>query len=135
MREMKRLSSWTVAVVGVCAIAVVSNACAAGGSATSPTSLALTPSATSSTAVVGGVDGPLTALIRAVANCGNQGDVIDVLQRVFAGTGHSPAVEVLSDGAGILTFRLGTAVFQVFYNDMDGDNHLSCGDQVTGATP
>jgi len=81
------------------------------------------------------VDGPLTALKKAVANRGHQGDATDALQRVFAGTAHSPAVEVLSDGGGILTFRLGTTVFQVSYTDMDGDNHLSCGDQVTGATP
>jgi hypothetical protein len=83
----------------------------------------------------GGVDGPLNALKQAVAACGNHGDVLDVLQKVFAGVGHSPAVQVLGDTGSVLTFRLGTTVFQVFYVDTNGDGHLSCGDAVTGATP
>ena len=134
MSHLTRGSSWIAG--GVCALALVSSACAAGGGTTSPTSVAIVSnSASPATAAAGGVDGPLTALKKAVANCGNHGDVIDVLQRVFAGTSHSPAVEVLSDSGGVLAFRLGTTVFLIFYNDLNGDDHLSCGDQVTGATP
>jgi hypothetical protein len=36
------------------------------------------------------VDGPLKALKKAVANCG--GNVVDALQIVFAGAGHSPLI-------------------------------------------
>jgi len=80
-------------------------------------------------------DGPLNALKIAVANCGKQGDVLDVLQKVFAGAGNAPVITFISDNGSVFTFSLGTTIFRITYIDNDGSGTLSCGDTVTGATP
>jgi hypothetical protein len=139
MHRTKRVLSW-LSVAGLGAAAMIAGACAGGtgtASFVSPTGvspIAGPGSAANSTVLGGGVDGPLTALIRAVANCGNHGDALDVVAKVFAGVGHTQVLQVISDDGSTLTFRVGTTVFQVYYDD-NGDGHFSCGDTVTGANP
>ena len=122
---------------GVCVVALSVAACAGGdrGGALSPASPTAAALPTSVAGTAAGVDGPLIALMRAVANCGRQGQILDVLQRVFAGAGNAPAITFISDTGGVFTFALGTTVFNIFYTDNDGSTTLSCGDTVTGAIP
>jgi len=128
--ELIRLAKWGV-VAGCCAL--LTSACGRGAAPTAPTAAAL--SATNASAG-SGIDGPLLALKQAVANCGAQGSVHDVLQAIYGGPGlHSPAIQILGDTGSVLTFRLGTTVFAITYSDSNGDGHLSCGDTVISATP
>jgi len=127
-------------VGGLCAIMLAATACAGGSGSsgtalTSPSVAAVPTSRVTATAV----DGPLKALKKAVANCG--GNVVDALQVVFAGAGHSPLITNFSDsgtipyGEGTLTFTFGSTTFTITYTDSNGDRHFSCGDTVTDANP
>ena len=135
--QAKTMTKW-IGASGFCAVALAATGCAGGngGSAVSLTSPSVAAVSTSRVTATAAVDGPLIALKKAVANCGNHGDVLNVLQVVFGGVGgHAPVIHFISDTSGVFMFSLGTTVFTIFYDDNDLDNHLSCGDTVTGATP
>ena len=140
LRHTKTMTNG-LGVTGFCAVALAATACAggSGGSAVSLTTPSVAAVSTSRMSATAAVDGPLIALKRAVANCGEQGNVFDVLQAVFGGVGHSPAIVFISDNGSTFTFSLGSTIFTITYIDNtsigNGVGQLSCGDTVTGATP